>query len=226
MPISHVGNWTRHKNFSVERWRGEKEKGETVEERRDKRTRWKDGRARWRRGGKREVGITEHARRRRLWYERREGDKGEHECRKSRRKLSNKDVSYFYILGEDRGIFRARFMVLLLCLLLRQMLPSRSVRSRRRVPAKGARLREDVYFVGRANMICRLLFAQRIVQLDGLKRRIFHDTKKYYSHMFNFRFACCAQWINWQFLSRIVTKNKLAQSIQYYKKICKTVYKI
>lgn len=25
MPISHVGNWTRHKNFSVEKWRGEKE---------------------------------------------------------------------------------------------------------------------------------------------------------------------------------------------------------
>lgn len=45
-----------------------------------------------------------------------------------------------------------------------------SVRSRRRVvPAKGARLREDVHFVGRANMICRLLSTQRIVPLDGLK---------------------------------------------------------
>lgn len=43
-----------------------------------------------------------------------------------------------------RGIFRARFMVLLLCLLLRQMLLLRSVRSWKRVvPAKGARLRED-----------------------------------------------------------------------------------
>lgn len=31
----------------------------------------------------------------------REGAKGEHKCRKSRRKLSNKDVSYFYILREE-----------------------------------------------------------------------------------------------------------------------------
>lgn len=33
MPISHVGNWTRHKNFSVEKWRGERKR----EKERDKR---------------------------------------------------------------------------------------------------------------------------------------------------------------------------------------------
>lgn len=101
---------------------------------------------------------------------------------------------FIYIWGKDREVFRARFMVLLLCLLLRQMLLSRSVRSRRRiVPAKGARLREDVYFVGWANMICRLLSAQRIVPLDGLKRQNFHDTEKHFSCMPNLRFAFCAQ---------------------------------
>lgn len=167
--------------------RREREKGETVREREetkgwDERTRWKDGRAR-RRSRKRKAGIAERARRRQLWWERRGGGEGEHECRKSRRKLSNKDVSYFYILEEDKGVFRARFMVLLLCLLLRQMLLSRSARSRRRaVFTKGTRLREDVYFVGRTSMICRLLSAQKIVPLDSLKWWIFH-TKKYSSRM-------------------------------------------
>lgn len=145
----------------------------------------RDGRAR--RSRKRKVGIAERARRRKLWCERQEGGKGEHECRKSRRKLSNKDVSYFYILGEDKGVFRARFMVLLLCLLLRQMLLSRSARSRRRaVFTKGTRLREDVYFVGRANMICRLLSAQKIVALDSLKWWIFHKIRRNISRVCQF----------------------------------------
>jgi len=105
-------------------------------------------------------------------------------------------------------------MVLLLCLLLRQMLLSRSVQSRRRVvPAKEARLREDVYFVGRANMICRLLSAQRTVPLDGLKRRIFHDSKKYSSCIFDLLFALNAHKLI-VFVKKKVT-NKLTKSIQY-----------
>lgn len=102
--------------------------------------------------------------------------KGEHERTRSRWKLSNKDVSYFYILGKgtegcsERGLW-CYYSV---CYCGKCYYYGVYGAERESFPQK-----EHVCVKTPANIICHLLSTRGAVPLNGLKRRVF-QTKRYF----------------------------------------------